>query len=429
MMQPDGPRISSTEWASVEDRRVHGISSYTHAIRSASVPASILERDLSMLAATVSAGLEVSEHFLLDVDPNLAKSFEMQAARASDHFTKFDGDLRSSDVPSPEDRILSASRLEAWSTCPMRYFLGNVLGLAEIDKPEEIMEISALDMGSLTHEVLEAFLLPVVQRPVDERPKPHEPWPQEERRRLIAIANEHCARYEARGLTGKSLLWSMRRNRLIADLGRWLDTDDRLRARLGTIPESVEMRIGFEGKAPVHITLSDGRELRFRGYADRVDLRQSDGTPMVHDYKTGKPQPQKKLDADPVLAGTRLQLGLYAEAARQRFGTDEAEAYYWYLKTAGDSPLVGYPFTEDRAVRFRDVVSNIVSGIEQGIFPMVPGQYNDFFGTFETCKFCDFDRICPVERGEHTEAIVDDPAVRVHARLAEWPPTDDKGDV
>jgi ATP-dependent helicase/nuclease subunit B len=59
------------------------------------------------------------------------------------------------------------------------------------------------------------------------------------------------------------------------------------------------------------------------------------------------------------------------------------------------------------------MVSAALDGISGGLFPGVPG---DAVGwprtTFENCKYCDFDRICPTDRQREWESIRADPALQ-----------------
>jgi hypothetical protein len=80
----------------------------------------------------------------------------------------------------------------------------------------------------------------------------------------------------------------------------------------------------------------------------------------------------------------------------------------------------GYPWTIDRRERFVDVLGTIVDGIEGGVFPVDPGEWNIWRGTHEMCAYCEFDAVCSRDRGEQAEAKVDAPALRVrHALIAE----------
>ena len=177
------------------------------------------------------------------------------------------------------------------------------------------------------------------------------------------------------------------------------------------------------------VALPDGRTLRLRGVIDRLDMRPGDGVPVVHDYKTGsnKNQGQKNFDDDAVLGGTKLQLGVYAEAARQRFGTDGAEAYYWFTSAKGEFKRVGYRWTDARSERFTDAVETIVAGIEGGDFPPNPGDFDAYFGDFKNCGFCPFTQACPVDRDEELEQAIGSGRLVDYLAMQNPPDDDNEG--
>ena len=69
----------------------------------------------------------------------------------------------------------------------------------------------------------------------------------------------------------------------------------------------------------MELPLPDGRQVRFRGKADRLDVG-SDGTLEVVDYKTGRSERYAGLARTPDARGTKLQLVVYALAARLHEG-------------------------------------------------------------------------------------------------------------
>jgi len=402
------------------------VASFVAGTREATVHASIGDRDFARLLAWCERGGSVEGHPIAS-DAALAAGLAVQAARASSELTRWDGNLGGCGVPAPASgEVVSATRLEGWATCPFRYFLGSVLRLGAIEAPEQIAELSSLDRGRLVHEVLERFLAPIVARPVAQRLAPDERWPDAERDRLVQLADQVCAEYEAEGLTGKPLLWRIQREELVADLLGFLDADDGYRAMAGAVPEQVEMAFGFDDRAPVVITLPDGRELAFRGRADRVD-RLADGSLRVLDYKTAKADRYKGLDVDPVLAGTCLQLPLYAAAARAQLGGDgapgagvTASAEYWFVTGKGGYTRLGYEVDGAVQQRFVEVLGEIAAGIEEGGFAATPGEHNSYFGTADNCRFCDFDALCPVDRVAFAEAKSGAPELaRIEALVAQ----------
>ena len=115
--------------------------------------------------------------------------------------------------------------------------------------------------------------------------------------------------------------------------------------------------------------------------------------------------------------GTLLQLGIYAEAALQQLDATEADAHYWMINGDVAFARFGYRWTPERRQRLIDVVTTIVDGIDAGIFPAVPGEWNNFRNTHENCTYCEFDRVCSRDRGEHAEAKVGAPELRIRERL------------
>jgi len=264
--------------------------------------------------------------------------------------------------------------------------------------------------------VLERFIGEAIEAGA---PEPDEPWGEVDRVRIHAIADGVFVEVEAMGRTGRSLHWRMAKRNLSVLLEDVLRQDDEHRRTTRARPVSVELPFGLDEHDPVTLTLDDGRTLRFRGYADRVD-RTDDGRLVVIDYKSGKPDKYRGIDTgDPVRQGLTLQLGLYAEAGLAQLGGSSVEAQYWLVDSGGAHTHLGYPWTPDRRERFVEVVTAIADGVEAGVFPLVPGEWDSHFGTHETCRYCDFDSVCPQGRGEQAAAKVAAPELRRRAPL-EW---------
>ncbi len=292
-------------------------------------------------------------------------------AHAGGAFTRFDGNLTGFDVGEPTDSsvIVSPTRLQNYAACPFAYFMDQVFRVDIPELPEERYELSPIDRGNLVHEVLDAFLREVLDRP-EGAPAPDTPWGDADRARMRELGQAVGAAYEAHGLTGRRLFWRRDQRRILADLDRFLTEDSSVRAghRLRTI--ATELRFGFatEHTPAVEIGLSDGRVLRFRGAADRVDRLEHDAL-WVIDYKTGWP---RGLDAaDPTTRGTMLQLPVYAHAARASFGDDTTEvgASYWYVSAKGGFRWAELALTPAVETRVDAVLRAIVDGIGAGLFP------------------------------------------------------------
>jgi hypothetical protein len=169
------------------------------------------------------------------------------------------------------------------------------------------------------------------------------------------------------------------------------------------VPVAVELAVGTDGEEEVRVDLPSGRMARLRGFADRVDVDTS-GARIVFDYKTGAPTENRLLETDPTAAGTRLQLGIYAHAVDHPDADADPQAYYWNVSARAGSTLAGYEFGPSQRERFAEVVDRVIDGVEAGVFPMNPGEFNAFFGSHDGCRSCPFDRVCPAGRARQFEA-------------------------
>jgi len=378
---------------------VTAVASFAARLDSPSEPASEVEHDLSVVAASP----DPEHHPSVGV---AGRAIAARSARQSEAFTEWDGNLAGHLVPSPagETTPMSPTRLEEWATCGLRYFFHHVLGLTDRDDPERIIELGALDKGSALHETLERFVAEALA--TGEVPAPGAAWSVAQRRRLHEIGTVVFDDLERDGKTGRMLLWSQRRRSLHLALDGFLGVDRVQRAATGATPVAVEAGFGLDGAAPVSVALGDGRQLQFRGRIDRID-EGPDGQTVVYDYKSGSGRKFADLlndDADPVQAGTVLQPAIYAEVARRDPDVQQVDAAFWLIEKPAKDAIVSVTLDVAARRRFIDVATAIVDGIEAGSFPAVPGEWNTWRRTHEACTYCDFNTVCPVDRGEQAEA-------------------------
>ncbi|MEP6624028.1 MAG: PD-(D/E)XK nuclease family protein, partial [Acidimicrobiia bacterium] len=417
-----GERVFASDFGNLDrSDGVDVVASFPAGLRRVASAATVAEHDLGVLVQAIDAGADIARH-PLTAAPAIAAGIEARRARASGTFTRWDGNVAAvaALVPSPATgEVVSATRLEQWSTCPFRYYLSHVLRIPVEDEPERLLEFSPLERGTLVHAVLERFVGEELAKPDAARVPSGEPWPVESSvLRLTEIVDELAADAEVRGLTGKAVLWSLHREEIASEVVQFLLSDNEWRMADGAVPESVEFPFGYDGTPPVAVTVPSGAVVRFRGRADRID-RRPDGTRVVLDYKTGaRPRVGKGSADDPVWAGGRLQLPLYAEAARQALGAEQVEAAYWYVSQRGGFGRDEVELDERTSTRFREVVGQIVDGIDGGTFPAAPGEPSWFHGTDENCAYCDYNELCPVDRGAQYDAKESAPEFQVFHDLA-----------
>jgi hypothetical protein len=191
-----------------------------------------------------------------------------------------------------------------------------------------------------------------------------------------------------------------------------------------TRPIAAELAFGFaDGDGPVPLLLADGRALRFRGQADRVD-RDDDGGLYVLDYKTGSAYKYKGLTADdPDQGGTLLQLAVYGAAARQHEHAPDApvRAEYWFVSAGGDFAFEGYDISPEVLAKVGVTLGTIVSGIESGVFAARPTAMST--AIWVECDACDPDGLGVIELRRAWDRKRSDPILVPYAQLAE--PADD----
>lgn len=394
-------------------------ASYAGSLTTATMPATEQEWQVRAAAARLWVNDEV-----------LVRARELLRGRGSNAFTRFDGDL--SGVPglpeyAVEDRIASPTSLEAYATCPHAYFVERLLQVEPLEAPEDLLVISPLQVGNLIHNSLDAFVSRLAGSGA--LPGYGEPWTEEQRALLLAIGADLADQFEAEGLTGHPRLWQRERLRVLGDLMVLLTDDDRWRVERDASVVASELRFGFDGEPPVEIPVPSGRVL-LRGSADKVDLG-ADGTIYVTDVKTGGFSRYEAIESDPVAGGTKLQLPVYAYAARARLGEQSTpvEASYWFVRRGGKR--IPVPLTPEVEERYVDTLDVIVSSIAAGYFPPKAPEVPDFL--WVQCPYCNPDGLGHSEVRARWDRKRHDPTLERLVRLVdptalELPASEEAGD-
>ncbi len=425
----NGYAVASGELAALQAPWLSQHDSFEASLRAATTAAGTAEYDMALALAGQGATLAA-------IDPRYARARDAVLARRDGTFGEWTGHVGPLGEPllGRVEQRLSATSLQSYATCPLQFWLNRVLGVRDLDDPGEDDTIDPATKGSLVHDVLERFFREAL--PTDGEPgrDPDQPWTGAELARARDLLDEAGAALEASGATGRPLLWQAQKARLHRQLTRILTVDSALRAARRSRPIALEDPFGRDEQPPLSLALPRSGAVTLAGYIDRID-RTDDGTLIVTDYKTGKGSGYDRIpkvgakaltDSDLVDRGRKLQLVMYALAARQRHGGSRTpvESYYWFVEQG----LLhrGAPIDTDAENRLLDVLDVSVDGIRSGVYPAHPGA-EGYFG-WESCGFCAYDRVCPTARGEQWAAIRTDPAAQSYAALAEPAPSTDEPD-
>ena len=406
------PDLAATEWDAFPSPDVTGSRSYASELRSTEQLAS--EQEWRVRAASVGHDLG---------DGTVDQAVEMIKARAGKAFTRYDGNLEGAqDLPAfaTSERRVSPTSLESYAECPHGYFVRRMLYVEPLEQPEAVITISPMDIGNLIHESMDEFVAGLA----DALPSYGEPWTAEHHARLREIAIAKAQDFETRGVTGHPLLWQRERDRLLVDLDHMLDDDDKWRRDLDARVVASELTFGRDGAPPVVIDVASGR-VHMIGSADKVDETR-DGVLLVTDIKTGSTTKFKAINTDPVVAGTKLQLPVYAHAARQMLGGDRVEAQYWFVRK-DHGTRVKVILDEELEQTYAETLGTLVDGIASGHFPAKAPEGADF-GGWVRCNYCNPDGVGHGEVRERWERKRHDPVLAQLVGLIDPQPDVDGGE-
>lgn len=404
-MQGD-PTLAATEWERTE-RAVGVVSTPSYAAGLLGSDAPSTEQEWRTRASVA--------HVLAD-DAVVDAASAMITERSGPGFGRFDGNLTGEPglpLYSDGSTVVPPTSLEQYAVCPHSFFVQRLLGVRPLEQPEDIVVISALEIGNLIHAAVDQL----VTENADSLPGHGTPWSEAQRRRLSEIGAGRADEAQRRGLTGHPRLWDPERLRILDDLAHLLDDDDRRRADTDAGVLASELVFGMRGEDPVRIPVDDGIVL-LRGSADRID-RSSDGRLHVLDIKTGSTRTYQGITADdPTHGGTKLQLPVYAHAARQRLGNSDSPvtASYWFVRKERGK-LIDLPLTAAVEEEHGRVIGVLTRSIAAGLFPAKAPETDDFAWT--QCAFCNPDGIGHREARARWESKRSDPILGELTALVE----------
>ena len=328
-------------------------------------------------------------HQAIASDSRMSNALKARNARNGNVLSPWDGRLEL-DIPrvaaiGTRDYPISPSALETWATCPYKFFLNRILGIAAPPEEEED-EISASERGSLVHKILERFVREGNQTDTD----------------LLELAESEFAIAEERGVTGYPLLWDIAKEDIRAGLQRFIAAETEWLADTAA-EASAEDSFGRGTEiGEVSVAIDDLGEIWFRGKIDRIDTVGDEV--RVRDFKTGKPElysdGARGRKADRTLAnGRAMQLPVYVAAARKKYPDPAVQISGSYCFPLADNNTHGVaPYSEDDWKEFHTPLFAIVDAARRGVFPATPETAGDSDQERGNCTYCDFNRLCPTRR-------------------------------
>jgi DNA helicase II / ATP-dependent DNA helicase PcrA len=230
--------------------------------------------------------------------------------------------------------MLSASDIETYRTCPLKYKFARVFRIPSEPTLNQ-------RFGILVHQVLERYHaaepggLPTLLNLLEAGWRRGGFGDSEEERQFRAKATQALVRYH----------------------DRFRDDD----------AEPVWFERSFQFRMGPHL---------LRGRVDRVDKLPDGGYELI-DYKTGRPKSAAQLRDD-------VQLSLYAVGAREAWQLEAAQQAYYYVLDDAKVPV-------PRSDQDRDWITETVFEVADGIL----GQGFEPTPSFAACSMCDYRIACP----------------------------------
>ena len=268
------------------------------------------------------------DDYVLDTERDERRRAQSLAARDEPSLEAF--------IPRRGDGLLlSASDIETYRACPLRYKFARVFRIPQEPTLNQ-------RFGILVHQVLERF---------------HAQGSHGDAGVMLGLLDAGWRR----GGFGDS------------------EQERQLRVKATAALERYHERFREEGSEPVWFERAFTFRLgphQLRGRVDRVD-RLPDGSYELIDYKTSRPKTVEQLRDD-------VQLTLYATAAREAWELEAARESYYYIL---DDEKVEVPRDERDRVAIEETVSAVADGILAQGFEPTPSH--------AVCAVCDYRIVCP----------------------------------
>lgn len=301
--------------------------------------------------------------------------------------TPYDGDVGALPewVAGTRAEGYSASLLQTYAECPWRVFVTRVLHAAPLADAEEQASPGSAEWGALAHEALARL---------------YREWPGDRDRavaRIDTIWREVCERYAASRAVGYPLVWEVETARIGAFLVAVVAEDAAELLDTGSRPIETEIVLSA--------TIDRPRPVPIRGRLDRIDsaaggLGATGGGLRVIDWKFQWTGSHDRLNlVTQALRGLALQPPLYAALAahyagsaaageRREADVSVAVAVYAVRPHSRDGLVERLPYRPDpeTAGRIGDTIASLVSGIEDGLFPMIPDRYCAWCNVAAACR-------------------------------------------
>lgn len=316
-----------------------------------------------------------------------------------------------------KQRVFSASQLESYGKCPYQFFAHRLLRLNVLEELEE--EFSAVEKGSIVHEVLFEFYTERREKNLPSLRHCSEKEFAEARERLLHIAGQKLASIDI-----PDAFWDLEKELILGEkeTGRGILSEFlQFERNRSTSFHPAFFEVGFGAKLGAQ-TRIDPRmsseepvlagNVRLGGKVDRVEMK--DDAFAIVDYKTGTSLPS----FEDIRAGMSLQLPLYLYAVEQLLAQHQgrslqpAGGIYYQIRNPIALKLglgsAEYEADLDAGPRkslqpsndeLRKVIDASIHRVNSYIEDMTKGKFplTSHDSIEKVCTYCDYKTICRIQ--------------------------------
>ena len=329
--------------------------------------------------------------YLLEVNPNLARSLRTRWLRWREAWSSADGLVHTKDAPAAglldehrlANRVYSATSLQHFAACPYKFLLNAIHGLREREEIAALEQLDPLTRGALFHEAQFEFFQALKRASL---------LPLDKSKLAEALDLADRTLYRVAGIYQEKLapaidrVWQSEIEDMKTDLRSWV----RHVASVDDDWEPLHFELGFglprgasrdDASREADVTPLPG--LRLRGSIDLVERHRESRLIRITDHKTGRPPERQPAF---VGGGAVLQPLLYSLAAEQILGEPVTSGRLFYCTQRGgykEFTVAAKPIARHH---LEEVIRTIDAAVASGFLPAAPAK--------DACSMCDYQSVC-----------------------------------
>jgi ATP-dependent helicase/nuclease subunit B len=314
--------------------------------------------------------------------------------RRSEAVTPWDGLVGSLppelDILSESGPSVSANRLQALGSCPLRYFFRYILDIERVDEepPQPGQWLTPADRGRVLHHLFHVYMHHLIKDGLT-------PDFERDQGRLEGILDGllddhektapppsiHVREHERANMAESARIFLREEELFTAE-------HEPLYAEASIGLPSTDMPTELDHPDPVVVALNGERRIRVRGRIDRIDRRKSDGQFVVTDYKSGGSRwyTQKDRFHEGRLVQHLLYILMVDARLKETLALPSQVAAFRFLFPTSSAQGEGVFLTREELTDRMDVLFSLCDLAESGCF--TPTDQPD------DCRWCDYTLIC-----------------------------------